>query len=176
MTVRSNEENPRDLQRLVGEGLKATTPIALKQPLGERTEVCDEHGEFISTGVRYMGKREIWTSCPDCAEARLAAKRQAEAQEQAELARVRLDAMLGQAAIPKRFLERSLDNFVAVTPEQQHALVVAREFAESFARHAERGNGIVMVASRVRASPIWRPQSSRASCRPTLACTSPARA
>jgi DNA replication protein DnaC len=144
MTVRSNEENPRAFQRLVAESLKAKTPTALKQSLGERTEVCTEHGEYPSTGVRYLGKREIWTSCPDCEEARLAGKRQAEAQEQAEVARARLEAMLGQAAIPKRFLERSLDNFVAETAEHLRALGIAREFAENFTYHAERGDGLIL--------------------------------
>lgn len=142
MTVRSNEENPRNLQRFVAEGLKTAT--ALKQSLGERTSVCSEHGDFVSTGVLLMGRREIWTPCLDCEEARVAAKRQAEAQEHAERARIHLEAMLGQAAIPRRFQDRSLDNFVAETPEQQRALSIAREFAENFAQHAERGEGIVM--------------------------------
>jgi DNA replication protein DnaC len=142
MTVRSNEENPRDPQRFVAEGLKTTT--ALKESLGERTSVCSEHGEFVSTGVLLMGRRQIWTLCPDCEEARVAAKRQAEAQEQAERARIHLEAMLGQAAIPRRFQDRSLDNFVADTPEQQQALFIAREFSEHFAQHAEHGEGIVM--------------------------------
>lgn len=145
MTVRSNEENPRDFQRLVAQDLKAATPTALKQSLGERTGVCSEHGEYPSTGVLYLGKREIWTPCPDCEEASLAAKRQAEAQEQAELARARLEAMLGQAAIPKRFLERSLGNFVAETPGQEYALSVTREFAENYVQHAERGDGLVFA-------------------------------
>lgn len=121
---------------------KARTLGDMIAPLGDRTDTCREHGEFTATGTR-LGKREIWTICPDCKEARLAAERQAEAREQAERERMHLEAMLGQAAIPKRFMARSLDNFVAETPEQQHALSVTREFAENFAHHAERGDSLI---------------------------------
>ena len=121
---------------------KARTLGNMIAPLGDRTETCHEHGQFTATGTR-LGKREVWTTCPDCKEDRLAAEQQAEAREQADRARAHLEAMLGQAAIPKRFMTRSLENFVAETPEQHHALTVAREFAENFAHHAERGDSLI---------------------------------
>ncbi|NMM78572.1 hypothetical protein B2J88_32660 [Rhodococcus sp. SRB_17] len=105
---------------------------------------CADHGAYRSSGVHFLGIKEIWTPCPDCEEARLAAQRHAEAQEQAKRARAHLEAMLDQAAIPKRFMERSLDNFVAETPEQQRALSFAREFASNFTHHAKRGDGLVL--------------------------------
>lgn len=122
---------------------KARTLSDMMGPLGDRTETCKEHGEFTATGTR-IGKREIWTICPDCKEARLATERQAEAQALAERAQMQMEKLLGEAAIPKRFLERSLDNFHAGTPEQHAALKIAREFAESFAAHAERGDSLVL--------------------------------
>lgn len=141
MTDRSFEDSGRDLTRLIGAAASATR--TLKEPLGDRVMDCADHGQYTSSGVRFLGKREIWTPCPDCEEARLAATRHAEAQEQAERERARLEAMLGQAAIPRRFMERSLDNFVAETTEQQNALSVTREFAKNFAHHAERGDSLI---------------------------------
>lgn len=142
MTAVFNKEKSRGLERSVKDGL--AKQVAMKQSLGESTIVCSEHGNFVSNGVLFMGRREIWTPCPDCEEARLAALRHAEAQALAERARIRMEAALGQAAIPKRFQDRSLDNFVATSLEQQHALSVAREFSASFSQHAARGEGIVM--------------------------------
>lgn len=123
--------------------VKARTLSDMIRPLGDRVDVCDKHGEFTATGTR-LGKREIWTNCPDCKEARLAAERQAEAQALAERALAHMERLLGEAAIPKRFLARSLDNFHASTPEQLAALKVAREFAENFEVHSERGTSLIL--------------------------------
>ena len=141
MTARSPEDSGRDMTRSISAAMATTT--TLREPLGERPKECPDHGAYASSGVRYLGTREVWTPCPDCQEASLAAKRHAEAQEQAERARAHLEVMLGQAAIPKRFTARSLDNFNAATPEQTHALSVARAYAANFAAHAERGDSLV---------------------------------
>jgi DNA replication protein DnaC len=163
-----------DMQRRVGVAIKAASPANLQEPLGDRTVLCEVHGEFTANGMRYLGKREIWTTCPDCEEVRLAVKRKAEAQEQAQRARVRLEAMLGQAAIPKRFASRSLDSFVATTADQAHALNVAREFAENFEAHAERGDSLVLSGLPGTGKSHLATAIQHASCRAIAACTSPA--
>lgn len=116
---------------------------APREPLGEEHRVCNSHGAYTSTGVRYLGRREIWTGCPDCEEARLAAQRQQEAQAKADVARRRLEDAIGEAAIPLRFIGRSLDNFAAPAPHQADALRIARDFAENFERHAKRGSNLI---------------------------------
>ena len=61
-----------------------------KDVLGEVGKECSTHGAYTSTGVRYkIGRmnREVWTPCPDCEEARVAAERQAEAEKAANVAR-----------------------------------------------------------------------------------------
>jgi DNA replication protein DnaC len=121
----------------------AESVYAMKEPLGDRESVCVEHGPYSSSGVRYMGRREIWTPCPDCEEARLAANRQEAAQKQAERARLELECQIGEAAIPARFIGRTLDNFNANTPEQQAALRIAREFVQDFDANAKRGNSLI---------------------------------
>ena len=69
----------------------------------------------------YFGRREIWTPCPDCEEARIARERQLEAQKKAEEEAARLRYALGEAAIPARFIGRTLDNFKADTPEKEQS-------------------------------------------------------
>lgn len=115
----------------------------LREPLGEKNTKCPEHGPFKSSGTRYMGTREIWTRCPDCDEAMLAAERQAKATEEADRARQRLEAMIEEAAIPARFIGRSFDNFKATTQEQRAALQASQKYADTFSERSKRGDGLI---------------------------------
>lgn len=115
----------------------------LREPLGDEQRTCADHGEYTSAGTRYMGKRVIWTPCPDCEEARLAGERQAKAHAQAEQARAAVEHAIGQAAIPARFIGRSLENFIADTPEKDRALQISREYVRNFEAHAKRGSSLI---------------------------------
>lgn len=130
------------LARRVGEVLGSTAN--LREPLGDKTVDCNEHGSYVSTGTRYFGRREIWTPCPDCEEARLARERQLEAQQRADREAARLQYSIGEAAIPARFVGRSLENFFAVTEGQERALSIAREYLENFEAHSKRGSGLIL--------------------------------
>lgn len=141
---RSSDPALQGLQRNAARAIKAAVPAVLNEPLGEVVSNCDQHGSYRRSGIRYLGVREIWTPCPDCREAEIAAERQREAQESAKATLARMEAMLEQAAVPARFKGRSLDNFVATTAEQKHALSIACEFAANFSNHAERGTGLVL--------------------------------
>lgn len=133
-----------DLERTVAAVMEATTPPAMREPMPDRDMNCAEHGPYLSSGVRYMGRREVWTPCPACEEARIAAARHAEATAQAERERQRLEAMIGEAAIPARFIGRTLDNFQAATDGQRAALAVAREFVENFETHRRKGSTLIL--------------------------------
>jgi len=114
-----------------------------QEPLGTRLMTCEVHGDYESSGTRYMGLREIWTRCQDCEDARLAAERQAEANRKAQEARSRMEFLLSEALIPARFLSRNFDNFRAETKEQKAALAVSRAYAENFESIRKRGDGLV---------------------------------
>jgi DNA replication protein DnaC len=141
MTVRLSEQALKGLGRSSKDIDKA--PMVLEESIGDVVATCDRHGPYTKSGVLYLGKREVWTPCPDCEEARLAANRQAEAQKLAKRALVRMENMLGQAAIPRRFIGRSFENFIATTKEQAHALDVIREYVDNFPVNAERGASLV---------------------------------
>lgn len=94
-----------------------------------------------------MGKREIWTRCPDCDESRLAAERQAEANRKADIERARMESLLCEAAIPARFIGRSFSDFRASTKEQAAALAIAKAYAENFGEILKRGDGLVLSGS-----------------------------
>jgi len=116
---------------------------AMREGLGERVQACEQHGEFTSKGERYFGRREVWTGCPACAE--LARQQQAAADQlaAAQLERERLESFIERAAVPRRFIGRTFDNFNATTPEQQRALDVARGYADTFDQRFKAGHGLV---------------------------------
>lgn len=143
MTDRLFKESGHGLTRAIKDATSSSKPGM--ENLGDLLKVCAEHGEYTSTGLRYLGIHEIWTECPDCKEARLAAERQAEAQEQVERTKAHLEAMLGQAAIPARFIGRTLDNFHAATAEQRKALQVVRDFVQNYEHYAKHGNSLIFA-------------------------------
>lgn len=137
------DRSSEDFDRALEKSPLGITLQNMREPLGDRDADCTEHGPYTSAGVRYMGKREIWTPCPACEDIRLAAERQAEAQKQAERARQHMEYLLQEAAIPARFVGRTLDNFRAETDAQRAALAISREFAENFKAHAKRGDSLI---------------------------------
>jgi DNA replication protein DnaC len=129
------------LDAVVAGAMSRTGPM--RDDLGQRVAVCEQHGEYSSTGQRFFGRREVWTGCPACAE--LAQQMQAEADRlaAAKRDRERLEAFIDRAAVPRRFIGRTFDNFTAITPEQQRALDAARGYAQTFDQRFKAGHGLV---------------------------------
>lgn len=106
-------------------------------------ETCPKHGQYTAI---YIAPRDIWTTCPVCSQEERD-KENAElsrkvAQQQIDAAAERL---LGQAAIPLRFKNRTLDNFDTDTEEQAKALKTCRAFVERWERVKENGKCLVMI-------------------------------
>lgn len=121
-----------------------------KDSLGEVLSDCPTHGHYTSTGVRYaIGRlnKEVWTPCPDCEEIRVSTERQAEAEKSAAAAKARLETLLSEAAIPARFIGRTLATYRAETPEQKRALSVVSEFASNFPAHLEKGDSLILLGA-----------------------------
>lgn len=110
--------------------------------LGDKQAVCPKHGEFVSRGRKLLG-REIWAPCPACEAERLQAEK-AEAQAEAKARRIRaLEQALQQAAVPARFLGKTIDSYDASTAEQQYAKQVAQSYVEAIELRIKQGQGLV---------------------------------
>lgn len=168
------ERSSEEFGRSVDKAITATTPVTMREQLGDREMECSTHGAYQSAGARYMGRREIWTPCPACEEKRLANERQAEAQKKADAARRELEYQIGEAAIPPRFIGRTLDNFNAITPEQQSALRIARDFVQDFEANAKRGNSLIFRVFQAPVRATLRPPCCKPSCRSIAVSTQPA--
>lgn len=108
-----------------------------------RQDMCKSHGAFES--VNYFGR--IWSKCPVCtAQAAALTKQKEETQERAAR-KAAWEQRLGDACIPERFTDRTLNNFVATTPEQVSALAFATAYADGFAEVLKTGRCAMFVGN-----------------------------
>lgn len=100
---------------------------------------CPTHGEFTSTLLPAYGDRVVWSGCPTCQDQREQERVDAAVHAEAE----RREAMMEEAAIPRRFVSRTFDNFLADTDGKKHALAMAQAYVVNFEQHLEQGSGLV---------------------------------
>lgn len=109
----------------------------------ERPATCDKHGDFTQRAIPIYGDKVIWGHCPTCVADERA---QEEARKSAEeLARTQalIEARLRNAGVPTRFRDRTIEGFIAETPDQVRAKEIAAEFAANFKEHRKRGTSVV---------------------------------
>lgn len=109
-----------------------------------KARTCAVHGEYQS---RFIGKPKtgIWTGCQTCV---TEFNTQQEEQQRVAEGRRRQQALeekLNTAGVPRRFRDRSFDNFDVTSPKQQKALDEARAFVAEFAVHQARGTTAVFA-------------------------------
>jgi DNA replication protein DnaC len=118
-------------------------PLTASSDAG-REEVCDTHGPYLARQVL----RGRWTTCRACVEESHAAEARARSEQ---LARQRREArtrqLIGRAAIPERFRDRTLDSFELHCDGARYALSVARDYADTFARRLEQGSSLIFCGS-----------------------------
>lgn len=101
--------------------------------------VCEGHGEY--TAYTYRGHT---SGCPACMkEQQEREASEAHAKWLVELRQRRANELLGRAAIPPRFADRTLANFVPHADGPAKALAIAKAFAENFAECLRNGQGLV---------------------------------
>lgn len=102
---------------------------------------CEKHGDYQARhlfGTRFAG-------CPECRKER-EAQEEREKQEAIRAAReAALWATIGRAGIPERFMEKTLKNYVAVTPEQKRALSFAERYAAELPDVLEKGRSAIFL-------------------------------
>lgn len=95
---------------------------------------CAKHGAYETCLL--FGR--VWSKCPQCVAEADQAEKDAQDRREAEARMHRLEALVARAAIPERFADRTLENYVAELPEQQRALAFAKRYAEGFASNQGR--------------------------------------
>lgn len=116
--------------------------------LDTRTAECDRHGEYKSENFRLPGAGPRWSDCPACVQETID-REDKEIADQARHARKKaiLEATLDRAAIPKRFLNRTLENYRAENDGQKRALSSVRKYLESWEENRANGTSIIMCGN-----------------------------
>jgi DNA replication protein DnaC len=112
----------------------------------EVTGSCEEHGQWSYHIPPGLAKRGGF--CPDCVEVQKQhtldeyhTKKQSE-ELQRKQSQVRNN--FEKAAIPKRYLNRTFENYTALTQQQQLALNVAKHYGNNFNERLKSGGGLIL--------------------------------
>ena len=110
-----------------------------------RDALCPVHGRYTAQLVPRPGE-ELWTGCPKC-EAEKQARDNARVVRQAmsDQRLRRVEDALGQAAIPPRFLGKTLSTFLVSTDEQAQVLKACREYVANWGQVQQQGRCILLL-------------------------------
>lgn len=86
---------------------------------------CDKHGPTQRNVLDDTGHESWYSGCPKCI-------------VEADLQRV-----MGRAAIPARFIGKTLENYEANISSQKRALEIAKAYADGFALQIENGQSLI---------------------------------
>lgn len=104
---------------------------------------CEKHGEYESHN--WIGT--VWSKCPACTQAEQEAEKQKQAIEERRQRKMRWEAKIRGSGIPERFHTRTLDTYVAETPEQKAALEFAKDYAHNFDQVIKTGRSVVFIGN-----------------------------
>jgi DNA replication protein DnaC len=122
----------------------AASMLPLVTPIGRMQKNCDRHGPYLSSGDRLRLGREIWGACPGCEADKRRTEEEARVAMYAERDRKALEEKIDQAAIPQRFIGKTLETFNADTEGKRYALTIARDFIENFEARLKKGDGLIL--------------------------------
>lgn len=93
-----------------------------------RDKSCELHGSFKSRNLF----RDNWSTCPACLEIKLVEGNTVKAAQEAAEKLRKWEKRMGQAGIPERFTNRTLDSYNATNDGQRKALSFAKDYVANF--------------------------------------------
>ncbi|WP_448647109.1 ATP-binding protein [Pseudomonas mohnii] len=105
---------------------------------------CETHGAYEQKVFPLLGK-ELKSGCPECGRKIREEAEEAERANKAMELHMAMERKLGAALIPKRFVSKTLDGYVATTLEQRKALNTCRRYAAEFLQIAESGRCLLLL-------------------------------
>ena len=103
--------------------------------VGKASAVCETHGDYISI---QRGESEA-TGCPFCAKEK--SDREAEEKRRRDF----IFRHARDARIPKRFADKSFEDYKATTPEQRRAAEICADYADDFSKHRREGRCLLLL-------------------------------
>lgn len=102
---------------------------------------CESHGPYVA---RHLF-RNRFSCCPKCSEEREAKEAQERLEERRIARESSMIATIGRAGIPERFIDKTLDNYIADTQEKTRALAFAKQYASEFDSVMKSGRSAIFL-------------------------------
>lgn len=109
----------------------------------KKTRHCEVHGEYVSSKIAKQDG-DVWSGCFHCMQEKIKIEDQQHTQEVLERVRQQaLEKVLGRAAIPSRFMDRTLENYRTDLEGQQRALRVANRYVNNWHENKKLGTSLI---------------------------------
>lgn len=115
--------------------------------LGEKSEICSRHGEYLSVGTNYLGLKDVWTKCALCKREQEQLEADKRLKDKIAEHTAQMERYLQQAGIPDRFKNAEFDNYKCELDAQKKALGVCRDYANRFDQFLAAGRGLLMLGN-----------------------------
>ena len=103
------------------------------------TKTCELHGKYIYKNV--FGA--IYSKCPECVKEETERKRLLDEEVKRENELFKVKKLIERSLIPFRFLDRTLNSYVAENDNQKKALEFSKQYAENFHEVYESGRSAI---------------------------------
>ncbi|MDU8420248.1 ATP-binding protein [Pseudomonas syringae] len=127
--------------------MRSENVVALTEgapPIRTQPAECEKHGSFEQKVTVLLG-RELRGGCPECMRAYASEREASEKASKAYELRIALARKLGDALIPKRFINRTLDNYQVEHELQRKALKFCRHYVATFDQIRDLGRCMVLI-------------------------------
>lgn len=115
--------------------------------LDTKTAYCEKHGEYEAKKFK-VAHHEFWSSCEPCGTELAKEEERKQAEEFSKRHQENMvRSATKKAGIPRRFENRTLDNYKAETEEQARALEAAMSYAEEFDDGVETGRSMIFCGT-----------------------------
>ena len=105
---------------------------------------CEKHGAYqAKVGVVKMINRKFETGCPSCATEKRQSDESKNNVRKIGETQDKFTAALTASGIPKRFLNRTFDNFEQITFSQKSNHKKVKTYADNFAEHRNMGTSLI---------------------------------
>lgn len=113
----------------------------LKDRKPDEQRNCETHGAYTARHI--FGR--IWSRCPVCEDERKQEEERKEQEQKLQAEKREWFEKLGRAAIPDRFQDRTLKNYVAENELQRIALDFAVDYADNFDKVMKTGRSALFI-------------------------------
>jgi len=120
--------------------------LSLAPGSAQEERTCPVHGKYIARLFRVTATGPwLGGECPTCAKEKEAEETSRKAAQTERQRQARIESMIQRSGIPTRFKDRTIENYQATDPGEQHAKEVSAWFADTWPERLAAGTSMIFV-------------------------------